>query len=434
MPFTTISTAKEAGFPTTAEDIPLTLSQINKLASIYDAIKKSGSAKESFAAAWTQWKKIYRKEGDKWITAELIGAEVPASNYDSKTHIVKAIRIGTVAHTSSGELFECTEAWLEARAGDWNGGSLIANHYSDSPSYGDITKSWWASPFVMMELANLNPEAESRMLSGEHTGFSFDAVGSLDNPADVIGTNLSILFYPHAPACSAADGCGLTAEEQLAASKTKNIELQSLIDKIRGENFMTEGKTLTDKEIETLKAEAAEGATLRLTAERLEGEVSARDATIAAKDVEIEKQMAVAAEMFTTEDVDTKVTEAKATMFSAEDVETAKKDAVEAALVEEKEKIDRIAAELSAITKMFPDGLDDTFRAEVVAMVKEGKSHEALVKLGEEINYKELKASVPTGAGKETTEDDDVAKDAIYAASTGAGVYDPLTNTFSAGE
>ena len=188
---------------------------------------------------------------------------------------------------------------------------------------------------------------------------------------------------------------------------------------------MTEGKTLTDKEIETLKAEAAEGATLRATVERLEGEVSARDGTIEAKDVEIGKQTTVMAEMFTTEDVDTKVTEAKATMFSAEDIETAKKEAVEAALVEEKEKVDRIAAELGAITKMFPDGLDAKFREDIVAMVKEGKSHEAIVKLGE-IEYKELKANVPTGAGKEQTEDGNVEADV-----GGVGVYNPVTNTFS---
>jgi hypothetical protein len=31
--------------------------------------------------------------------SEMYGAEVPASNYDSVNHVVKAIKIGTVAHT-----------------------------------------------------------------------------------------------------------------------------------------------------------------------------------------------------------------------------------------------------------------------------------------------------------------------------------------------
>ncbi|GAH83737.1 unnamed protein product, partial [marine sediment metagenome] len=46
MPYESIKAAKDAGFPTSAEGIDLTLAQINKLAEIYDAIKKAGTAKE----------------------------------------------------------------------------------------------------------------------------------------------------------------------------------------------------------------------------------------------------------------------------------------------------------------------------------------------------------------------------------------------------
>lgn len=70
MPYDSIEAAKEDGFPTTAENIALTLSQINKLAEIYDAVKEGGTAENAMAVAWTQWKKLYRKEGDKWIERE----------------------------------------------------------------------------------------------------------------------------------------------------------------------------------------------------------------------------------------------------------------------------------------------------------------------------------------------------------------------------
>ena len=67
MPYKSIASAKEAGFPTSAEEIPLTLAQINKLAEIYDAIKKAGTAKNPFSVAWTAWKKLYKKTDDHWV-------------------------------------------------------------------------------------------------------------------------------------------------------------------------------------------------------------------------------------------------------------------------------------------------------------------------------------------------------------------------------
>ena len=67
MPYESIQAAKDAGFPTSAEGINLTLSQINRLAEIYDAIKVAGTADNPMAAAWTQWKKVYKKQVDKWV-------------------------------------------------------------------------------------------------------------------------------------------------------------------------------------------------------------------------------------------------------------------------------------------------------------------------------------------------------------------------------
>ena len=71
MPYDSIDAAKTAGFPISAEGVDLTLAQINKLAEIYDAIKKAGTADNPMAAAWTQWKKLYKKSGAGWV--ELAG-------------------------------------------------------------------------------------------------------------------------------------------------------------------------------------------------------------------------------------------------------------------------------------------------------------------------------------------------------------------------
>jgi len=97
MPYKSIEGAKEAGFPTKAEEISLTLAQINKLADIYDSVKAAGTAKNPMAVAWTQWKKLFKKVGDKWVTIEkdtynlpetvdLKGIEIFSAKYRPKGH------------------------------------------------------------------------------------------------------------------------------------------------------------------------------------------------------------------------------------------------------------------------------------------------------------------------------------------------------------
>ena len=70
MPYTKISEAKKDGFPTKAEGISMTIEQINKLASIYDALKKEAKVENPMSVAWTTWKKIYKKVADKWVKIE----------------------------------------------------------------------------------------------------------------------------------------------------------------------------------------------------------------------------------------------------------------------------------------------------------------------------------------------------------------------------
>ena len=355
--------------------------------------------------------------------SEVISAEISADDYNPKTHIVNAIKIGTIAHSSNNEPFVCTSEWLETHAIDWTGGRLIANHYGEaSETFGDIVRSWWNSPYVKMELGAMNPETELRMERGEHTGFSFDAIGDPNDPANVMGTNLSILFYPHVPACPATEGCGIAADGDAESSsqivKNENYD--------NGSDIMAEGKPYTESEINKLVSDSAVGAaklaTFEAEAKTYESTVDALKAEIGERNTKISELTETAGEMFSAETVDAKVAEAKDTMFSAEDVETAKKEAIEIAIAAEKDKIDMIAAELAAITKMFPEGLEDAFKTELFAMVKEGKSHDAIVKLGE-IEYTTFKAQVPVGAGEPPKDDEIVAE-------SGVGVYDPVTGTF----
>jgi len=67
MPFPSIEKARDANFPVTVNGADLTLAQVNKLASIYDAIKAGGEAKEPMAVAIAQFKELYQKEGDNWV-------------------------------------------------------------------------------------------------------------------------------------------------------------------------------------------------------------------------------------------------------------------------------------------------------------------------------------------------------------------------------
>lgn len=86
MPYNSIDAAKKAGFPTTAEGIALTLAQINKLAEIYDAIKKAGTAKNPFSVAWTTWKKLYKKKDDRWVAMKAAAVQFGTEQFVASAH------------------------------------------------------------------------------------------------------------------------------------------------------------------------------------------------------------------------------------------------------------------------------------------------------------------------------------------------------------
>ena len=112
MPYSSIEAAKEAGFPTSAEGAALTLSQINKLAEIYDAVKEGGTAENAMAVAWTQWKKLFKKEGDRWVAVEREEEQQQEQKNIQHDAILQSLNRRIEGYCFTAEAFEKnTEAW-----------------------------------------------------------------------------------------------------------------------------------------------------------------------------------------------------------------------------------------------------------------------------------------------------------------------------------
>ena len=127
MPYSSIEAAKEAGFPTSAEGAALTLSQINKLADIYDAVKEGGTAENAMAVAWTQWKKLFRKEGDRWVAVE-------KEQEQEQKNIKHDAILQTLNRRIDGYCFKAET--FEDNINEWDGTPIIyANDHPDLDKY-----------------------------------------------------------------------------------------------------------------------------------------------------------------------------------------------------------------------------------------------------------------------------------------------------------
>jgi len=145
MPYSSIEKAKEASFPTKAEGIDLTIAQINKLASIYDAIKAEGNVDNAMAVAWTTWKKVYKKEGDSWIKREKgniaiinasFGGAVRRTVWQGKEYLIAPViaLVEGVHEGSAGAIYYSKDEiakFIEA----WNGVPLPVMHPQDNEGY-----------------------------------------------------------------------------------------------------------------------------------------------------------------------------------------------------------------------------------------------------------------------------------------------------------
>lgn len=234
MPYNSIQAAKDAGFPTSAEGIDLTLAQINKLAEIYDAVKEAGTAKEPFAVAWTAWKKLYRKERDRWV-------EIKKETQETGGKWIPVAKANQTKQLENGGKVVLTEEALMNSVQSWKSGDIIINH---KESVGDlkILDAKYESPFLYMQF---DPNTEKLFRNTDATGWSvqFDP-NSLkfdgDRIIDGIGVGISILYPPHVPTCTPEMGCNETYafemytdfEGRVLSAKNQS-ELKTIAEDIR---------------------------------------------------------------------------------------------------------------------------------------------------------------------------------------------------------
>lgn len=234
MPYDSIEAAKKAGFPTSAEGIALTLAQINKLAEIYDAIKKAGTAKEPFAVAWTAWKKIYKKEGDKWI-------EIKKESQEAGGKWIPVAKANQTKQLENGGKVILTEKALKRSVDSWKSGHIIINH---KEPIGDlaIQDAKYEAPFLYMQFdANTeklfrNTDATGWSVQFDPNSLKFDG----ERIVDGVGVGISILYPPHVPTCTPDMGCNETYAFEMynefegkTLSAKNEIELKAIAEDVK---------------------------------------------------------------------------------------------------------------------------------------------------------------------------------------------------------
>ena len=205
MPYESIETAKKAKFPITAEKAPLTLSQINHLARIYDAIKKAGSADNPMAVAWTQWKELYEKKDDKWVLKE--GQKgVSEAFVLSEPEWLPVAKVGQKINYKDGSGAKIlTEEALKNAQGTWKGNQILKNHQEAWDDH-KILDEKLELPFLYVKV---DAPVEAALRSKETTGASIDVDGLGiigEELASMKGTGLSVLWN-RLPACTPEMGC-----------------------------------------------------------------------------------------------------------------------------------------------------------------------------------------------------------------------------------
>ena len=205
MPYESIEAAKHAKFPTTAEKVSLTLPQINHLARIYDAIKKAGNADNPMALAWTQWKEIYKKEGDKWVQKETQKG-VSEAFVTSEPEWLRVAKVGQKINYKDGSGAKIlTEEALKNAQGTWKGNPILKNHGEVWDNY-KILDEKVELPFLYVKV---DTPVEVALRSNETTGASVDVDGMGivgEELTSIRGTGLSIL-WDRLPACTPEMGC-----------------------------------------------------------------------------------------------------------------------------------------------------------------------------------------------------------------------------------
>lgn len=215
MPYKTIKEAQSAHFPIHAEDIVLTLPQINHLARIYDAIKEKGTVTNAMAVAWTQWKKIYTKKSDKWVrkqsvaTSEtfkgIIGEWLPAAKVGQRLTITDQGGFDDIPASlvTTEEGLEKAVTWFHK----YKRPGYVSKNHADTIVGAQILDQKYETPFLYVKP---NTQGEQILRDKSATGWSIDASileFENDKATDFFVPGISVLFEPHIPACTPIMGC-----------------------------------------------------------------------------------------------------------------------------------------------------------------------------------------------------------------------------------
>jgi len=220
MPYISVAEAKNAGFPTHAEDIALTLKQINKLAEIYDAVKAAGTAKNAMAVAWTSWKKLYKKEGDKWVLAKKEG-----EHETNKGNWIPVAKKDQEKSLEDGKTIILTEEALINSLGTWKDGNIYINHEEAIPGI-HILDDKYEAPFLYMlfdrgtEKLFRNTDTSGWSIQLEPDSIQFDGNKIIDGS----GMGVSLLYPDHYPTCTPDMGCQETYTFEMKRTEVESFE------------------------------------------------------------------------------------------------------------------------------------------------------------------------------------------------------------------
>ena len=281
MPYDSIEAAKTAEFPTTAEGINLTLAQINKLASIYDAIKAAGTAENAMAVAWTSWKKLYKKEEDKWVLREKesVTSAVLTSALIGKSDWIPVAADGqetTLSLESGDVVLHYAPGALGLNLESWKGGYINVNHADNAAIKGYLIEDAKFENGLLYH--KVNPNVADFIRNSASSGRSIEAKLLKivdDTVVDCSGLGLSVLYPPYIPACGPDMGC---SSHSSIGGNTMDENSQSMLK--RFENLLHSFKNPlseeagTDPNLETNEMEEIE----KLTSARIAAETSRDEA------------------------------------------------------------------------------------------------------------------------------------------------------------
>lgn len=120
------------------------------------------------------------------------------------------VKVGTKAYSANGKKFTLTKCALESGADSWIGGIITVNHQVKEK--GVISNAWFEDPFVHAKLDDLSDEAIEAINSAAFRGVSQECEPleiQSSNVTKLNGSGVTLVFYPHRPACDQEMRCGI---------------------------------------------------------------------------------------------------------------------------------------------------------------------------------------------------------------------------------